>query len=357
MTVVEPAQRRDKAIAALVATSEIRTNLARHSRGVDRNDRALLASAYAPGATVAYGLFDGPAADFATILADAMANGDVTFHRISNMLVSIDGDEARSESYVIAYMRTPEPAGPDRQRWIGGRYLDRHVRCTAGWRIAHRTYVLDWNINRDDAEITLLGMLRGAHRDHDPSHDFISGSAFSDSKGDVIMRALDDALAKQALHDLVATYARGVDRGDAALLASVFHEDADVVTGVIDGKAPDFSQRIVAAVRANFRSCFHSLANEYFEIRGDEAVGETYVIAYSATLGDDPQETITGGRYLDRFVKRDGEWKIAHRRFVFDWASSHNLSSEVGGAYEGLNNNGSWAPLDLSSTFFDNSSR
>ncbi len=342
----------EQAIAAFVAASEIRTNLARHSRGVDRNDRALFASAYAPDADVAYGMFNGPATDFATILIDAMAGGAVTLHRTSNMLVTVDGDSARSESYVIAYARTPDPSGPDRQRWIGGRYLDRHIRTDAGWRIAHRTYVLDWNVNRDNAEIIPLALTRGGQRDADPSNGLFTNPSSTDSKGDAPMSALDDALAKQALHDLVATYSRGVDRGDTALLASAFHEDADVITGVIDGKAPDFARAIVEAVRTGFRNCFHSIANEYYEVAGDRATGETYVIAYSATPGDHAEETLTGGRYLDRFEKRDGRWKIAHRTFVADWTTTAPISREAGGFYEGLDTHGGWSPDDPSVAFF-----
>ena len=30
-------------------------------------------------------------------------------------------------------------------------------------------------------------------------------------------------------------------------------------------------------------------------------------------------DTYTGGRLHDRFERRNGEWKIAHRRTVFDW--------------------------------------
>ena len=29
--------------------------------------------------------------------------------------------------------------------------------------------------------------------------------------------------------------------------------------------------------------------------------------------------SVVGGRYLDRFERRDGQWKIAHRLYVMDW--------------------------------------
>ena len=60
------------------------------------------------------------------------------------------------------------------------------------------------------------------------------------------------------------------------------------------------------------------------------AVGESYVIAYQNTLGDDPQDVMTGGRYIDRYERRNGEWKISHRTFVLDWTTSSRSKDLMG---------------------------
>ena len=49
----------------------------------------------------------------------------MTLHRTSNMWVKIDGQRARSESYVFAHMEDRTEVAAT-QRWIGGRYLDAH---------------------------------------------------------------------------------------------------------------------------------------------------------------------------------------------------------------------------------------
>ncbi|OBF94782.1 hypothetical protein A5790_08820 [Mycobacterium sp. 852002-51152_SCH6134967] len=36
---------------------------------------------------------------------------------------------------------------------------------------------------------------------------------------------------------------------------------------------------------------------------------------------------ITGGRYLDRYSKREDRWKFAHRKCVADW--THEFSSPL----------------------------
>ncbi len=340
--------------AMLAARAEIATNLARHSRGVDRSDYALLTSAYHPDAEVAYGMFEGSARDFARYLTDAMTGAPVTLHRTSNMAIEVDGEAARSESYVIAYMRAPD-GDTMVQRLIGGRYLDRHERREGAWRIEHRTYVLDWNANVPSREGAALGdaPVRGAQGDADPAHRLFSEFSAANAKGDEPMSnsPVEDAVAKQALHDLVVTYARGVDRGDEALLASVFHPNADVVTGVIDGKGPDYARDVVAMVRGNLRSCFHSVANEYYEVSGSKAVGECYVLAHMITAGEGAEETLTGGRYLDRYERRDGTWKIAHRTFVQDWSMTQPATMEETGMYEQLPTRGGWAPNDPSAGF------
>lgn len=336
----------------LSARSAIATNLARHSRGVDRNDLALLTSAYTADATVAYGMFEGAARDFAGFLTGAMEGAPTTLHRTANMMILVDGDRAKSESYVIAYTRTPDEDGPGQQRMIGGRYLDRHVRQDGQWRIAHRTYVLDWNMNVPSTEHGRIGAGFGGQREADPAHGRFTNRTADDRQGGQRMDAIEEAITKQALHDLLVTYARGADRGDAALMQSAFHDDADVFTGMLDAKAPEFARDIVAMVRANLKSCFHSVNNEYFEIDGDHAVGEAYVIAHTLSLGDTPEETLTGGRYLDRFEKRGGRWAISERRFVSDWNMSRPATMETDGMYESLTTRGGWSPDDPSIGFF-----
>ena len=48
-------------------------------------------------------------------------------------------------------------------------------------------------------------------------------------------------------------------------------------------------------------------------------IASTYDIVTSASAPVFPKELIAAGRYLDTFEKRDGVWKITHRKAVFDW--------------------------------------
>jgi hypothetical protein len=51
------------------------------------------------------------------------------------------------------------------------------------------------------------------------------------------------------------------------------------------------------------------------------AFGEVYFHAYhKVPVQDGFEDVIIAGRYLDRYEKRDGMWKIVYRSEVVDWS-------------------------------------
>jgi len=326
--------------------------LALHSRGVDRGDAALLGSAYHPGASVDYGFFAGPAETLVAILGEAQKAAPPTTHRTSNIWIKVAGDQAVSESYVIAHVEDTES-----QRMVLGRYLDR-LACHDGvWRITHRQYVIEGNTNRpntaargDGATDLAHYVASGGKGPADAGRALLSlYAAEAASRGAMPMTetpaasALEAALARAEIHDLCMAYARGVDRADEALLRSIFSDDAVVISGVVNGSGAEFAAQICAFVQTQLDLCFHSAANEWIEVRGDEAVGEHYALAHMVIGG---QDVMTGGRYLDRYVKRGGKWLIRNRTFVADWNTTHPSSLQRDGFYAALKTWGCFGPAD-----------
>jgi hypothetical protein len=133
-------------------------------------------------------------------------------------------------------------------------------------------------------------------------------------------QALDVLLAKQACTELVYTLARGLDRCDKALLLSVFHPDATDDHGGFKGTATEFVDWVTGLLPTMERTQ-HLIGNVLIEVSGDRAVGEACFVAnHDMTDGAGrPVRMIAAGRYLDRFERRDGAWKIAHRHAVYDW--------------------------------------
>jgi hypothetical protein len=152
----------------LSARIEIAELKARYCRGIDRCDLALLESVFWPDATVRYGVFDGPALEFARLTVATVREGcQATMHVIANALTELAGDEATSETYVLAYhsIASIESLGDLRfdaavsqalrdqgatatagrlSFVVGARYLDRCARRDGRWRISERAYVWDW---------------------------------------------------------------------------------------------------------------------------------------------------------------------------------------------------------------------
>lgn len=159
---------------------------------------------------------------------------------------------------------------------------------------------------------------------------------------------IDAVVSRQQIAELTRACCRGIDRADEVLLKSVFHEDSVVVSGVFNGSGPDYAEQICRILRSVFDQTFHSIANQSIEVTGDSAIGETYVIAVS-TMTDIEQgksEMLNGGRYLDRFERRDGVWKIAERTFVSDWSRVDRSSSTSDGSHAALELRGAMGPDD-----------
>ena len=71
--------------------------------------------------------------------------------------------------------------------------------------------------------------------------------------------------------------------------------------------------RTLAETRPYIRSMQHHITTTNFAICGDIAEGEIYSIAthlFAANGGE--TEVVVGGRYLDKYEKRDGHMEIHH---------------------------------------------
>ena len=129
----------------------------------------------------------------------------------------------------------------------------------------------------------------------------------------------DRALLDQIeLRDLVMRYCRGIDRRDFALVRACYHDDAIDDHGNLFKGGPDAYVAWLAPAMAGLECTIHAISNSLFVVNGDVAEGEHYAYAYHRTYAPERQEIIIHGRYLDRYERRAGAWKFAHRQLVFD---------------------------------------
>lgn len=137
------------------------------------------------------------------------------------------------------------------------------------------------------------------------------------------------------LNQLAYRYAAAVDRCDVELFQGVFlphgrlrayHPDADVPFADLHG-----SEQLAAipnAMRGAHRHTAHMMTNHLIEVDGDHGTGE--VLCTARHLSQDREKPVSLNviiRYIDRYERYRGEWKIADRQIRFLWSEIHETAN------------------------------
>jgi len=144
--------------------------------------------------------------------------------------------------------------------------------------------------------------------------------------------ALQVMLDKQAIYEVLIRYCRGADRGDADLIAQAYHDDAiEDHGGTFEGPASDYLEMLRKVLPSAPRMT-HATTNVLIEVDGDVARAESYIMTFSRRDQgvDDPFDSLTMARVIDRFERRDGRWAIAHRRLAWEWNHEMPLKESWG---------------------------
>jgi hypothetical protein len=128
---------------ALYDREMIRECLYRYCRGIDRADETALRGAYWPDGTDRHGPYQGSASGFIDWAMQMLASIERGIHQIHNILIDLEGDQARVESYFTALQRQPGSDGALAEVHMAGRYLDQFEKRDQVWRIADRLVVFD----------------------------------------------------------------------------------------------------------------------------------------------------------------------------------------------------------------------
>lgn len=143
---------------------------------------------------------------------------------------------------------------------------------------------------------------------------------------------IDQLLDRQEIEDVLVGYARGADRGDAELIAAAYHGDAiEDHGGTFLGSATDYVA-MLRKVLPHAPRMSHIITNILIELDGvDRARSECYFLTFSRRESDGESfDSLTMARAIDRFEKRDGAWKIAHRRLAWEWNHEMPLNESWG---------------------------
>lgn len=139
---------------------------------------------------------------------------------------------------------------------------------------------------------------------------------------------IEELCAREAIRDCIARVARGEDRRDADLLRGCFHADASLDFGIFAGDLDAYLAWIVPG-SPQVRLTLHTLGQSLILFDGPGANVETHIASYHRVgAGVSDIDMTIGGRYLDKFEMRDGDWRIARRQMLYDWAGSSAPSAD-----------------------------
>lgn len=144
----------------------------------------------------------------------------------------------------------------------------------------------------------------------------------------------EEAADRLAIRELVDAYAHCADRRDAKGQMALFTQDT-VFHVFMDSRSAEPSYVLhgrdaLAPVFDNlnqYQATTHFNGQSTVSVTGDRATGESYCIAHHLTVdGDTRTMMIASIRYLDQFVKQDGNWLFAERKLLVDWTETRNAA-------------------------------
>jgi len=153
-----------------------------------------------------------------------------------------------------------------------------------------------------------------------------------------------ERLADRAqIQDVMYRWCRAVDRLDFDGIRTIFHPDAIDAHGMYHGPVNGLIDWIKER-HENIPFSMHMLGNMLIDFAApDTALVETYVFVIQRYPAEGTNSLVqfSGGveakagaavdlmacaRYVDRFERRDGEWRIGHRTVVYDSTMMYEVS-------------------------------
>ena len=144
-----------------------------------------------------------------------------------------------------------------------------------------------------------------------------------------------EAADRLAIRELVEAYAHCADRRDAEGQMSLFTADTHFVVFMnAKDRKPTWELRSRDALAPVFADLNKYDATTHFvgqstifSLTNDKAIGEAYCLAHHVTVAEGKRHLMIASlRYLDTFVKQDGDWLFAERRLYVDWTEERAIS-------------------------------
>ncbi|MYM63843.1 nuclear transport factor 2 family protein [Pseudomaricurvus sp. HS19] len=134
-------------------------------------------------------------------------------------------------------------------------------------------------------------------------------------------------LDREEIRSLRLRYSSLLDSGETSCMHEVFTSDAELKVTVGAMRGLDEIQRNLAEAYASFDSrnrrhfpFFHAISNHEITLTGpDTAEGSCYLLDFVTDRAESQHPFLLVGRYLDTYVRVNGNWRIARSELDVLW--------------------------------------
>jgi hypothetical protein len=130
---------------------------------------------------------------------------------------------------------------------------------------------------------------------------------------------------KQKIVDLTIAYTWIIDHGPRERLREIFTENAVFIIDTRHLNGIDEIRGKIERTLGGLSSSQHIVSNHQVSIDGDTATSRCYLHAQHTLTGTEGGDNyVMAGRYIDKLVRVDSEWRIAERQLMLDWTEGNN---------------------------------
>jgi len=142
----------------------------------------------------------------------------------------------------------------------------------------------------------------------------------------------EEAADRLAIRELIDAYAHCADRREAEGQKALFTEDTHFVI-YMNGEGTEPTDDLhgreqltpVFAALNQYEVTMHFNGQSTVTLDGDRATGDTYCIAHHVFSDGERKIMVAYLRYLDTFVKQDGNWLFAERNLYLEFSDTRAL--------------------------------
>ena len=135
---------------------------------------------------------------------------------------------------------------------------------------------------------------------------------------------------KQEIYEVVVRFLRCLDRADIEGLRHCYHPEATYDHGGLSQGLAQIQVDQLAPKLLADTLVTHFTTNVLIDLKDEyTAQAESYMFTFSRLTKDGEEfDCLSCTRFIDLFKKISGEWKISHRKLVFEW--NHDMEMRDG---------------------------